>query len=1235
MAEIIDNIVSREAIESLENLNEHLRSCINSMDELGDAAMNAMKNIQNGGMKAVSEGMEKMQKLSVEVVKTESKRLNIERELYAEGQKMSKVIDEEGKMWEKTGKAMEQVSLGSGEQAKNIVYLTQQIDANKAAQKGLKESLKEGSISQSEYEESMAKLVVQHQQYKVELSESQMALKSQMKEVTAIAGSYDEMNAKLGQMRDAYRQLSEEERNSEEIGGTLLQGIQSLDEKLKAIDKTMGNNQRNVGNYEIAAKSMREIMRGLREEIFQQLMANKELGKSIEEQRTKVEGLAATEGTSSQAYRDAAASLGEMERQYAQNAATIEEMTQNAGEMDDTISDLNQNIKSAGQDAQGWVAASQGMNLVANGYTAIQAGMAMVGAESKDLMQVYAKVQLVQQGINAVQKIALGLQKQTVLMTKLRATWDKIVLAVQKKKVAATTAEAAATASATAAEKAKVAQDTKNAASSTAAAASISGLSAANTAATATSSTLVVALKAVGAAIKSIPIIGWILAVISALGTVIGLIVSANEQESEGERIQRQKEERQKAINKAKVEALESSVKETMELDRSLKALKKCKKGTEEYERAVGKTAKMLGVSADWIKENEDKVDALAAAWKRVKLAQAQQDAFMKAAAEADVNLAKADLARAEMLSASAENRRQTVEDWAEFFGWSEDQVDDMVQYLNDARTDNEKKYRKAINNIDDMIGREKDNFVATKNAMVKRADAAADSIVSDENAIAAAVEKSSKSAEKAKKQVKSVGSTVGTVAEAVSKIAEIKAKTAELEAQTEEQQYTLKRERLNGEMAREIELHKNNAEAKIAIEKYYGLMIAQLDAEHEKNRLNVVKKATTDMLNALDSINEAKLRKSGISEEQLTEALVDLAKERSRRVREANNASMKEELSQYDENSAEYVAVKAKWDAIMLKQTQDEVTEEQKIRMKGYSDAVARIRQTLTDTQNQLVIDTNGAATQSQLRNAEIEGYRAEIAELEKYKDSYESLGMTKEEYTSKMLELNAKLVKSSKEQTDYELANVKAQKEARKELALAVSESVVSIAKSFSFLIKDERERVIVEQSLALAQVSIEQGVAIAKAISLAIDKSISWADAAAKIVVAVGAVMSNIATAINSINSASNNISSASAYAEGTEYHNGGAAVIGEGGSPELVIAGNRKFVVEKPTYFPTLPVGAQVIPLDGRHGTDISPILASMEEMKRHGRVEVNVGRDVYGYIVSGATRTRIINRQFSH
>lgn len=84
--------------------------------------------------------------------------------------------------------------------------------------------------------------------HKTALSEVRQALNNNVKLDNAAATSMNGLSQSLSRMRIAYRELTEEERNSP-IGKELIASINQADAKIKELDATIGNHQRNVGNY--------------------------------------------------------------------------------------------------------------------------------------------------------------------------------------------------------------------------------------------------------------------------------------------------------------------------------------------------------------------------------------------------------------------------------------------------------------------------------------------------------------------------------------------------------------------------------------------------------------------------------------------------------------------------------------------------------------------------------------------------------------------------------------------------------------------------------------------------------------------------------------------------------------------------------------------------------------------------------------------------------------------------
>ncbi len=84
--------------------------------------------------------------------------------------------------------------------------------------------------------------------HKAALSDVRQTLMNNVKLDNAATTSMNGLSQSLSRMRIAYRELTEEERNSP-FGKELLASIQQADAKIKELDATIGNHQRNVGNY--------------------------------------------------------------------------------------------------------------------------------------------------------------------------------------------------------------------------------------------------------------------------------------------------------------------------------------------------------------------------------------------------------------------------------------------------------------------------------------------------------------------------------------------------------------------------------------------------------------------------------------------------------------------------------------------------------------------------------------------------------------------------------------------------------------------------------------------------------------------------------------------------------------------------------------------------------------------------------------------------------------------------
>jgi len=125
--------------------------------------------------------------------------------------------------------------------------------------KELKDTFNKGEISIQEYSQRFTVLNSYQKEGQRELRTYDSLLAASVateakkqKSNERLTGSIREISAALSQNKRIYESLTEEERNNAEVGGKLLEVIQKQDKKYKELQKSMGNNQVDVGNYEKA-----------------------------------------------------------------------------------------------------------------------------------------------------------------------------------------------------------------------------------------------------------------------------------------------------------------------------------------------------------------------------------------------------------------------------------------------------------------------------------------------------------------------------------------------------------------------------------------------------------------------------------------------------------------------------------------------------------------------------------------------------------------------------------------------------------------------------------------------------------------------------------------------------------------------------------------------------------------------------------------------------------------------
>lgn len=107
---------------------------------------------------------------------------------------------------------------------------------------------KDGMLTAEEAATRRERIIRAEQEHKTASAQLQQSLNAETKQMQAAGGSMNEMSQLLGRLRMAYRDMTAAERNSP-LGEATRKNIGLLDSEMKKLDASIGNYQRNVGNY--------------------------------------------------------------------------------------------------------------------------------------------------------------------------------------------------------------------------------------------------------------------------------------------------------------------------------------------------------------------------------------------------------------------------------------------------------------------------------------------------------------------------------------------------------------------------------------------------------------------------------------------------------------------------------------------------------------------------------------------------------------------------------------------------------------------------------------------------------------------------------------------------------------------------------------------------------------------------------------------------------------------------
>lgn len=357
----------------------------------------------------------------------------------------------------------------------------------------------------------------------------------------AVVGSGDVMDKTtqewVSQIRSALGQ----------IGDACIEHEQALD-RLGAEYDRLGNEMERafVSGRDDEYRALQEQRNAIQGEMTvrkQLLNELREQSNALEEEAAKLEESAKQAEQTAQAHVSLRTRIRDLKEEMAtmiadgidEQSAAYRELEAELGRLMDIQGDIQAQGTVLANDEAQFQGMIQGLSGVVGGFTAAQGAVSLFAGENENLQKIMLKVQSLMSITMGLQQVAQTLNKdsafQLVTLNGLKEWWNKLLVVGRGEQIAstaATVADTTATAASTAAEVAHTAATQAN----TAAQGANTVAQGANTVATgaqavaATAGTaanigLAGAIRMVGAAIKSIPVVGWILA---AVGALIGLV---------------------------------------------------------------------------------------------------------------------------------------------------------------------------------------------------------------------------------------------------------------------------------------------------------------------------------------------------------------------------------------------------------------------------------------------------------------------------------------------------------------------------------------------------------------------------------------------------------------------------------------------------------------------------------------------------------------------------------------
>ena len=232
-----------------------------------------------------------------------------------------------------------QIQVDYGDAVKKIAEYQAQIDQVRKQQKGLKEDLKDGRISQEEYQRSIQAGNLAMSQMKDAMNTVSKAVKNQLKSQAEQEGSLVQLRAEISNLNAEYDRLSRAERESAK-GDELKDKINRLTTELKSAEEGTQRFYRNVGNYKSALLGAGVSTTSLCDALSKEAKSAEEAEKANEVLKKAVAAIDPSSVGASESIALLTKKIEENEKVIKEHADSVAESQSRSEGLVDTLSDL-------------------------------------------------------------------------------------------------------------------------------------------------------------------------------------------------------------------------------------------------------------------------------------------------------------------------------------------------------------------------------------------------------------------------------------------------------------------------------------------------------------------------------------------------------------------------------------------------------------------------------------------------------------------------------------------------------------------------------------------------------------------------------------------------------------------------------------------------------------------------------------------------------------------------------